>query len=90
MGRKSITGGVMPAGPSRVQFDFVIDGVRFRPTLPWPPTASNLEPARKHLARIKAQIEAGTSCFAEVFPDYKGLTKVPPMVPRPKLRRNFR
>jgi integrase len=77
MGRKSITGGVTPAGPSRVQFDFVIDGVRFRPTLPWPPTASNLERARKHLARIKAQIEAGTFCFAEVFPDYKGLTKVP-------------
>jgi integrase len=80
MGRKSITGGITPAGPSRVQFDFVIDGVRFRPTLPWPATASNLERARKHLARIKAQIEAGTFCFAEVFPGYKGLTKVPATV----------
>jgi integrase len=80
MSRKSITGGITPAGPSRVQFDFVIDGVRFRPTLPWPATASNLERARKHLARIKAQIEAGTFCFAEVFPDYKGLTKVPATV----------
>jgi hypothetical protein len=51
--------------------------VRFRPTLPWPATASNLMRACKHLARIKAQIEAGTFCFAEVFPDYKGLVKVP-------------
>jgi hypothetical protein len=75
-----ITGGVTPAGPSRIQFDFIIDSVRFRPTLPWPATASNLERARKHLARIKAQIEAGTFCFAEVFPDYKGLTKVPATV----------
>ena len=80
MGRRSITGGVMPAGPSRVQFDFVIDRIRFRPTLPWPPTGSNLERARKHLARIKAQIEAGTFCFAEAFPEYRGLAKVPPTV----------
>jgi hypothetical protein len=29
MGRKSITGGVTPAGPARVQFDFVIDGYAF-------------------------------------------------------------
>lgn len=54
MDRKSITGGVTPAGPSRVQFDFIIDGVRFRPTLPRPPTGSTLERAGKHLARIKA------------------------------------
>src|SRR5712671_1074848 len=39
--------------------------------------AAVLERARKHLARIKAQIEAGTVCFAEVFPDYKRLAKVP-------------
>jgi hypothetical protein len=58
MGRKSITGGITPAGSSRIQFDFIIDSVRFRPTLPWPATASNLERARKHLARIKAQIDA--------------------------------
>lgn len=80
MGRNSITGGVTPAGPSRIQFDFIIDSVRFRPTLPWPATAANLERARRHLARIKAQIEAGTFCFAEVFPDYKGLTTVPATV----------
>lgn len=77
MGRKSISGGVTPAGPRRIQFDFVIDGTRFRPTLPWAPNQSNLEQARKLLLRIKAQIDAGTFCFAEVFPAYKGLRTVP-------------
>jgi hypothetical protein len=46
MGRKSITGGVMPADPSRIQFDFSIDGQRFRPTLPWIPHETNLRRAR--------------------------------------------
>ena len=80
MGRRSISGGVTPAGPRRIQFDFVIDGTRFRPTLPWAPNQSNLEQARKLLLRIKAQIDAGTFCFAEVFPAYKGLRTVPPGV----------
>jgi hypothetical protein len=31
MGRASITGGVIPAGPARIQFDFRIAGQRFRP-----------------------------------------------------------
>ena len=77
MGRKSITGGVASAGPHRIQFDFVIDGKRFRPTLRWIPNQANLEQARKLLMRIKAQIDAGTFCFSEVFPDYKGLRKIP-------------
>jgi integrase len=29
------------------------------------------------LARIKAQIDAGTFCFSECFPDYKGLNRIP-------------
>ena len=37
MGRKSIMGGVRPKGLRRIQFDFEIDGVRFRPTLPGRP-----------------------------------------------------
>jgi hypothetical protein len=57
MGRKSITGGVMPAGTNRVRFDFSIDGKRFRPTLPWTPNETNLRQARSYLTRIKAQIE---------------------------------
>jgi hypothetical protein len=46
MGRKSIMGGVRPKGLRRIQFDFEIDGVRFRPTLPWAPTPANLEQAQ--------------------------------------------
>jgi integrase len=45
MGRRSITGGVLPAGPGRIQFNFIIDGVRFRPTLPWTPNQVNLDRA---------------------------------------------
>jgi hypothetical protein len=58
MGRISISGAVKPAGPARIQFDFPLDGVRFRPTLRWTSNQSNLERARKLLTRIKAQIEA--------------------------------
>jgi hypothetical protein len=68
---------VTPAGTSRIQFDFTIDGVRFRPTLPWTPNQSNLDRARRLLARIKAQIEADTFCFAETFPDYRRLRAIP-------------
>jgi hypothetical protein len=54
MGCKSITGGVMPAGPSRIQFDFSIEGQRFRPTLPLIPNETNLRRARARLVRIRA------------------------------------
>jgi hypothetical protein len=49
--------------------------LRFRPTLPWSPNETNLQPARTYLTRIKAQIEAGTFCFADEFPRYRGLQK---------------
>ena len=52
MGRKSITGGVTPAGPACIQFDFYIDRVRFRPTIRWIPNEANLRRARAYLARI--------------------------------------
>src|SRR6185312_13793146 len=72
------TGGVIPAGPHRIPFDFRIEGQRFRPTLPWIPHETNLRRARAYLVRIKAQIAAGTFCFAEEFPHYKGLSQLPP------------
>ncbi len=78
MGRKSITGGVTPAGPNRIQFDLHIDGVRLRPTLPWVPNEANLRRARATFARMKAQIAAGTFCFADEFPRFKGLSRLPP------------
>jgi hypothetical protein len=66
-----MSGGVIPMR-RRIRFDFRVEGVRFRPTLPWTPTEGNLRRARVYLARIKAQIEAGTFCFAEAFPHYRG------------------
>jgi integrase len=71
MGRKSISGGVMPKGTGRIQLDFNIDRKRFRPTLPWVPTNRNLQRARARLVQIKMQIAAGTFSFAEEFPDYR-------------------
>ena len=56
----------------RIRFDFRVEGVRFRPTLPWAPTEGNLRRAHAYLARIKAQVEAGTFCFADAFPHYRG------------------
>lgn len=65
MGRISRTGGVAPLGHKRIQFDFTIDGVRYRPTLPWIPHEANLRRAREHLRRIKARILAGTFIFTD-------------------------
>jgi len=70
MGCKSITGGVMPAGSDRIQFDLHINGRRLRPTLPWAPTEENLQRARVHIKTLKARIAAGTFRLAEEFPDY--------------------
>ena len=60
MGRKSLTDRVKPLGSHRIQFDFRIDGVRYRPSLPWIPHETNLRRARELLANVKARIEAGT------------------------------
>jgi Arm DNA-binding domain len=71
MGRRSVTGGVIPLGRYRIQFDFTVDGVRYRPTLKWTPNETNLRRARDRLARIKARIDAGTFTFTEEFPAYR-------------------
>jgi integrase len=73
----STTGGVIPIGGRRVRFDFTLEGVRFRPTLPWIPHEANLRRAQAPLVRIKARIEAGAFCFAEEFPDYRGVHHIP-------------
>jgi integrase len=77
MGRKSKTGGVTVAGRERIQFDFTFGGVRYRPTLLRTPTETNLRRACEHLVGIKERIAAGTFSFAEEFPDFLHLDKVP-------------
>jgi integrase len=76
MGRKSNTGGVT-AGRERIQFDFKFGGMRYRPTLLRAPTETNLRRAREHLVGIKERIAAGTFSFAEEFPDFLHLNRVP-------------
>src|ERR1700683_761124 len=77
MGRRSVSGGVRPAGAARIQFTFKFEGVRYRPTLRRTPTEANLRRARDQLAGIKARIAAGTFSFAEEFSVYVHLSKVP-------------
>lgn len=77
MGRRSLSGGVRAAGLDRVQFTFMFEGIRYRPTLPWTPTAANLRRARQHLIGIKTRILAETFSFAEEFPDYRHIKNVP-------------
>jgi len=73
MGRRSITGGVRAKGRNRIQFDFELEAVRYRPTLARIPNEANLRRARKQLQDIKARIAAGTFCFADEFPEYQGI-----------------
>jgi hypothetical protein len=77
MGRRSVSGGVCPAGAARIQFTFKFEGVRYRPTLRRTPTEANLRRAREQLVGIKARIASGTFSFAEEFPGYVYLSKVP-------------
>jgi integrase len=77
MGRRSKTGGVAARGRERIQFTFKFEGTRYRPTLLTTPTESNLRRAREQLVAIKARIAAGTFSFAEEFPNYLHLSKVP-------------
>jgi hypothetical protein len=57
MGIRSTNNGVTPMGHRCIQFDFMIEGVRYRPTLPWnprgkrrtdPPTAYGASPLALH------------------------------------------
>jgi integrase len=76
VGRRSISGGVIAANHNRIQFDFSLDGVRYRPSIKRKPTEANLRRARERLKEIKLHIQAGTFCFAEEFPDFRDLHKV--------------
>jgi hypothetical protein len=75
MGRRSITGGVVGKGSKRIQYDFRLNGVRYRPTLRAIPTEANLRRAREHLKVIRGRIGLGTFSFIEEFPDFRDLTR---------------
>ncbi len=88
MGRRSLSGGVRAAGPDRIEFTFVYQGKRYRPTILRAPTETNLRRARQLLIDMKERIRHGTFNFREEFPDYKHAEEVPsaaePSEPRPK------
>jgi integrase len=76
MGTKWFTGGVTAASRGRIQFDFMYEGVRYRPSVRRPPSEANLRRARERLEEIKREIELGTFSFAEEFPDYRFLHRL--------------
>ncbi len=71
MGSSGFTGGVVAAPRGRIQFDFVIEGTRYHPSIKRPPSEANLRRARERLEVIKREIRAGTFCFEEEFPNYR-------------------
>jgi hypothetical protein len=69
-------GGVRGKPNNRIQFDFMLDGVRYRPTIRKVPTSHNLKAARERLAGIRQRIRAGTFFFEQEFPGYRFLGRV--------------
>lgn len=63
-------------GADRIQFDFELDGVRYRPTVKREPTEANLRRARRQMADIKRRNAEGRFTFAEEFPDYRLIKQV--------------
>lgn len=53
MGSKWFTGGVIAAPRGRIQFDFILDGIRYRPSIKRPPPEADLRRARERLEVIK-------------------------------------
>ncbi len=47
------TGGVRAKSNDRIQFDFILDGVRYRPTIKRAGTTQNLLAARQRLLGIR-------------------------------------
>jgi hypothetical protein len=76
MGSEWFTGGVVALSRGRIQFDFMFEGTRYRPSLRRPPSEANLRRARERLDEIKRQIQVGTFSFAEEFPDYRFLRRL--------------
>jgi hypothetical protein len=67
---------VVGKGSQRIQYDFRLHGVRYRPTLRAIPTEANLRRAREHLKVIRGRIRLSTFSFIEEFPDFRDLHQV--------------
>jgi hypothetical protein len=76
MGTKWFTGGIVAAPRGRIPFDFIHNGVRYRPSIKRPPSEANLRRARERLEVIKHHIRLGTFSFEDEFPDYRFLARV--------------
>lgn len=74
--RRLNAGGVTAKGHDRIQFDFMLDGVRYRPSIKRIPTEANLHRALEQLENIRERIRAGAFCFEEEFPNFRYLDKV--------------
>jgi integrase len=71
MGKKATLSGIRARGSDRIEFDFLFDGVRYRPTVRRIPSEANLRRAYKQLEDIKRRIERGDFNFSDEFPDYR-------------------
>jgi hypothetical protein len=76
VGRPSSTGGVSAQGGNGIQYDFMLDGMRYRPTVKQKPTEANLRRAQEYVKAIKESIRLGTFSFAEEFSDFRDLHKL--------------
>jgi hypothetical protein len=69
-------GGVTAKGQERIQFDFILDGVRYRPSIKRRPTDANLQRALEQLQIIRERIRAGTFRFESEFPSFRDLDAI--------------
>ena len=74
--RSPSAGGVRAKPNNRIQLDFMLDGVRYRPTIKRAATTQNLLAARERLVGIRHRIRAGTFFFDQEFPEYRFLGRV--------------
>jgi len=79
MGGRTLNRGVRAKGSDRIEFEFVYQGKRYRPSLIRVPSETNLRRAAEQLRNIKVRIKFGTFNFKEEFPDYRLAN--PPVAP---------
>src|SRR4029077_5610362 len=89
MGRKSTTGGVVPA-VQRIALYFRYQLQRCRPTLDMRPTPANLEYARRLVKDIEERIRHDRFDLAREFPEYRGLARFYEAVPQRATPKTFK